>query len=215
MPFERLRFERGIVFGARYMAFIAVIGSLAASLLMFVLGFTNVIGAFLYWWPGAVGPNHLAASSAAIISVIEALDRFLIAIVLLYFANGVYALFIRRERPLEGIPLEHWIRVNSIGQLKQVVAEVIIVVLFVLFLRVALEIYQQPDAQPSWRQIAFVLLLPTSTLMLALALRVVELHPKPLRSAEDNNDRPSGPTAQAAPLSDANDRPASPERGDS
>lgn len=185
MPFERIQFERGLVFGSRYLAFIAVIGSLAASLLMFILGFSNVVQAYLHWLPGLAEPNGLAASSAAIISVIEALDRFLIAIVLLYFTNGVYSLFIRREKKSNGIPLDHWLRVNSIGQLKQVVAEVIIVVLFVLFLRVALEIFHETKAEPSWRQIGFVLLLPISTLMLALALKLVELHPKPPRTMDD------------------------------
>ena len=189
MPFERLQFERGLVFGSRYLAFIAVIGSLAASLLMFILGFSNVVQAYLHWLPGVVEPNGLDASSAAIISVIEALDRFLIAIVLLYFTNGVYSLFIRRERPASGIPLDHWLRVNSIGQLKQVVAEVIIVVLFVLFLRVAIEVFHETGAEPTWRQIGFVLLLPTSTLMLALALRLVELHPKPARTLSDDRDQ--------------------------
>lgn len=185
MPFERLRVERALVFGARYMAFIAVVGSLAGSLLMFLLGLSNVVQAYLSWWPSVTAPNNMSASSVAVINVIEALDRFLIAIVLLYFANGVYVLFIRREPQPEDTPLAHWLRVNSIGQLKQVVAEVIIVVLFVLFLRIALEIYHQPDAEPTWQQIGFVLLLPTSTLMLAFALRLVELHPKPTRNGDD------------------------------
>ncbi len=191
MPFERLRIERGLIFGARYMAFIAVVGSLAGSMLMFLLGFAKVVHAYTNWWPGATSSEGLSASSAAMISVIEALDRFLIAIVLLYFANGVYALFIRRERQPDSIPLAHWLRVNSIGQLKQVVAEVIIVVLFVLFLRVALEVYQRPDPDLSWRELGFILLLPMSTLLLALALKLVELHPKPLRNNDDAaSDRP-------------------------
>ncbi len=179
MPIQRVEFERGLVFGARYMALIAVVGSLAASVLMFAIGFTDVIKAYASWWPGVVRADGLSASSAAVISVIEALDRFLIAIVLLYFANGVYALFIRRDHQPDRIPLHQWLRVNSIGQLKQVVAEVIIVVLFVLFLRVALEVYGQADFEPTWNQLAFILVLPVATLMLAAALRIAALHPKP------------------------------------
>lgn len=187
MPFERLHVERGLLLSARYMAFFGVLGSLAGSLLMFILGLTNVLHAYLRWWPGHSSEDDLPASSVAIISVIEALDRFLIAIVLLYFANGVYVLFIRRQQDTSGAPFAGWAQVGSIGQLKQVVAEVIIVVLFVLFLRVALEIYREPEALPSWRKLGFVLLLPASTLMLALALKLVELHPKPrpMKTVED------------------------------
>jgi uncharacterized membrane protein YqhA len=105
----------------------------------------------------------------------------LIAIVLLYFAYGVYSLSIHPEQHESELALPAWLRVQQIGQLKQVVAEVIIVVLLVLFLRVALEAYQTPNASMSWLQIATLLLLPVCTMLLALALRLVELHPKPAR----------------------------------
>ncbi|MGM0426492.1 MAG: YqhA family protein [Thermodesulfobacteriota bacterium] len=43
-------------------------------------------------------------------------------------------------RPEQALP--SWLRVKEVGQLKQVVAELIVVIIFVLFLRVALQVFQ-------------------------------------------------------------------------
>ncbi|SDB54471.1 YqhA family protein [Bauldia litoralis] len=176
MDFRQL--ERRIVVSTRYLTFIAVVGSLAGSLLMFMLGLFNIYEAFVGGLrvrddePGQFG-------TGAVISVIEGLDRFLIAIVLLYFGYGVYSLFIHPGEPEERFALPDWLRVKQIGQLKQVVAEVIIVVLFVLFLRAALEAFHEPNAALTWRQIASLALLPVSIVLLSLSLHLVKLHPKP------------------------------------
>lgn len=186
-----VKLEGRLIAGVRFMTVLAVVGSLAGSLLMFVLGLINIVNAYQFWLAGAEAPPESAVSgevetsltgeAAAVVGVILALDRFLIAIVLLYFAYGVYSLFIRPERREEDLALPLWFRVKSIGQLKQVVAEVILVVLFVLFLRVSLEVFRQPNISLSWAQIATYAVLPFSTFLLALALRFVELHPKPPR----------------------------------
>ena len=165
----------------------AVIGSLASSVLMFFLGIYDIYRAFSSGIAAHVGPEVKSSPGAlAVINVIESLDRFLIGIVLLYFAYGVYSLFIRPEQALEEskreLALPSWLRVKEIGQLKQVVAEVIIVILFVLFLRVALQVFQETELSLSWRQIGTLLLLPVCTALLSVALRLVELHPKKRRS---------------------------------
>ncbi len=173
--------ERHIIVGSRFFTILAVIGSLASSVLMFFLGIFNIYEAFRYGLAdGSVG-DGAPYGTAAIISVIESLDRFLIGIVLLYFAYGVYSLFIHPEESEEKLELPAWLRVRQIGQLKQVVAELIVVILLVLFLRVALQSFGEPNLELNWTQIATILLLPVSTALLALALRLVELHPKPTR----------------------------------
>jgi uncharacterized membrane protein YqhA len=58
------------------------------------------------------------------------------------------------------------------------VAEVIIVIIFVLFLRVALQAFQKSNLIMSWQQIGTLLVLPICATLLALALILVELHPK-------------------------------------
>lgn len=149
-------------------------------MLMFFLGLYNIYEAFRFGLAGGATDGATFGTSA-VISVIEGLDRFLIAIVLLYFAYGVYSLFIHPETAAVDLALPAWLRVRQVGQLKQVVAEIIIVILFVLFLRVALETYRSPMVEMDVKQIATFTLLPFCTMLLAIALRLVELHPKPER----------------------------------
>lgn len=172
--------ERSVILGSRYLTAMAVLGSLAGSLLMFVLGLRDIYRAFRYWWPGPSTPAiEVSPETASVIAIITGLDRFLIAIVLLYFAYGVYSLFIRAEQNEAELSLPAWLQVKQIGQLKQVVAEVIIVILFVLFLRFALQAFHDPQGSMTWEQIAGLLVLPICTVLLAAALRLVRLHPKP------------------------------------
>lgn len=179
--------ERRIVVSSRFFTLFAVFGTLAGSVLMFALGLFNVYEAFRYGLQGAEATGPFG--TAAVIRIIEGLDRFLIAIVLLYFAYGVYSLFIHPDESEEELALPQWLRVKQIGQLKQVVAEVIIVILFVLFLRVALQTFRDPNVALSWIQVATFSLLPFCTALLALALRLVELHPKPPRNSAPHPKR--------------------------
>jgi uncharacterized membrane protein YqhA len=174
--------ERGVILGSRYLTAVAVLGSLSGSLLMFLLGLRNIYRAFHYWLPTTAAQGiEVSPETASVISIITGLDRFLIAIVLLYFAYGVYSLFIRSEQNESELSLPEWLHVKQIGQLKQVVAEVIIVILFVLFLRLALQAFHDPDGSMTWEQIAGLLVLPVCTILLAAALRLVRLHPKQTR----------------------------------
>ena len=181
-----IEIERSILLSSRYLTIMAVIGSLASSVLMFLLGLYDILMAFMHGLSPPIGDASKSSPGAlAVIKVIEGLDRFLIAIVLLYFAYGVYSLFIRPKQALQGskeeLALPSWLRVKEIGQLKQVVAEVIIVILFVLFLRVALQLFQTENMIFNWDQIISLVTLPFCTMLLAIALRLVELHPKPFR----------------------------------
>jgi len=175
-------FERRVIVGTRYLTIIAALGSLAGALLMFFLGTVNIYVAFSRVFEQSGEDEVFGAAS--IIGVIESLDRYLIAIVLLYFAYGVYSLFIHPDEPEERFAMPAWLRVRQIGQLKQVVAELIVVIIFVLFLRQALRAFSGHDASMGWSEVAALLLLPVSAVLLALALRLVELHPKPMRKME-------------------------------
>ncbi|EAQ03289.1 hypothetical protein OB2597_01677 [Pseudooceanicola batsensis HTCC2597] len=197
--------ERRIVVGSRYLTGAAVIGSLAGSVLMFGLGLFNIYLAFA---GGLELPDEGESYGAqSVISVIEALDRFLIGIVLLYFAYGVYTLFLHPERSREELALPDWLRVRQIGQLKQVVAEVIIVVLFVLFLRVALQAFHSPGISLEINQIATLLVLPVSVVLLALALRLVQLHPKPEAAEEEPGPQAATPDPEGEKPEDRHDKP--------
>ncbi|MCU0790032.1 MAG: YqhA family protein [Nitratireductor sp.] len=184
--------ERNIIVASRFFTVLAALGSLAGSLLMFGLGVLSIVRAY---GPGSTFETTTVHdfSMGAVINVIEALDRFLIGIVLLYFAYGVYSLFIHPGEPKERIAIPDWLRVREIGQLKQVVAELILVIIFVLFLRAVLEAFSRPRIVEDWLALASLALLPASGMLLALALRLVELHPKPGRTGKKSQDEAQEP----------------------
>lgn len=170
------RLERQVLSATRLLTLVAVLCSFAGALLMSVLGLANTIQAFAI----QLGryQTELPGEEATIVLLIGALDRFLIAIVLLFFGYGIYTLFVRPDTTPSELGLPRWLHVERIGQLKQTLAEVIIVVLFVLFLRVALETFVASDPEMSWLDAATFLLLPTAIVLLAGALKLAELHPK-------------------------------------
>jgi uncharacterized membrane protein YqhA len=169
--------ERRVLSGTRLMTLVAVFSSLAGSLLMFWLGLANTWRAFVTQHDESAGA--LPADVLTVIHLIGALDRFLIAIVLMFFGYGIYVLFIRPEATPPELGLPPWLHVESIGQLKQTLAEVIIIVLFVLFLRVALETFVAGAPGFNWEEAIRFLALPIAIVLLALALKMAQLHPKP------------------------------------
>lgn len=187
-----INLERRLFVLTRYSTLAAVIGSLFGAFLMFFFGLKNIYDAYEAWLLPYETREGVSRSAYGVISVIEGLDRFLIAIVLLYFGYGVYSLFVRTESTEKDLGLPPLLRVRQIGQLKQVVAEVIIVVLFVLFLRTALQAYQRSGGAMDWDQAVFLLVLPVCTTLLALALKLVQLHPKPQSTPTEDEEVAEG-----------------------
>jgi uncharacterized membrane protein YqhA len=171
--------ERKFAIGARIATLLAVGASTIGALVMIVIGLEET--AIAVWTQLTREPGALPAGDATAIHLISALDRFLMAIVLLYFAYGIYILFVRPGRDAEELGVPQWLHVEGIGQLKQTLAEVIVVVLFVLFLRVAVETFVAQGPDLSWQEIAKFLTLPLSIVLLAGALKLAELHPKSRR----------------------------------
>ena len=156
-----------------YVSIIAVLFSALGSVLMFIIGAVKTITSFrIFFWRVSVFPDappDLDHSEQAMIAVIEAMDAFLLALVLLIFAGGIFNLFVR---PLEKSSEDsHFLatkihNIHSIERLKQVLMEVIMVMLAVLFLRGVLFM---GDNVP-WR----ALILPVGIALIALSLKLVE-----------------------------------------
>lgn len=168
--------ERNIAIAARFVTLLAVFASTVGAIIMMLIGLEDTIAAVRIQLGGDAG--GLPPGDATAISIIGALDRFLMAIVLLYFAYGIYVLFIRPEQSPEELGIPKWLHIEGIGQLKQTLAEVIVVVLFVLFLRVAVETFVAHGPELSWLELLKLLILPISIVLLAAALKLAELHPK-------------------------------------
>ena len=159
----------------RYVSWIAIVSSLCGSILMFIVGASKTYYAFHYAFARkffrSIPEDKFASletpAEVATVYLVKSIDSFLIALVLFIFAYGVYWIFIAegdqsgREDPLKSI------RVSSIGHLKNILAEVIVIILFVLFLEVELI----HAFSPRWE----ILILPISILLLSLSLKFLDL----------------------------------------
>jgi uncharacterized membrane protein YqhA len=157
----------GAVNRLRYISLIAVIASGLGSVLMFLIGAIKTGWAYLAYFSGGITHQPDLSAKHAIAYMIQAIDIFLIGLVLMIFAGGIYNLFIRSPES-DSAEINSWVKVTSITQLKRILVELVIVILFVRTLEGALAIeyggYQ-------WEN----LVLPLGILMLALALKFMGL----------------------------------------
>ena len=131
-------------FSLRYISIIAVISSFIGAVLLFVLGALKIAGALGVMLFGG-DPVRLmieahgaeAATSGVVILVINAVDSFLFALILLIFSYGIYTLFINSDFA-QSDTYPRWIRIRSIGQLKLYLTQVVITILFVQFLEIVI-----------------------------------------------------------------------------
>lgn len=159
-----------IFFLFRFLGWIAIICSLLGSLLMFIVGAIKTYYAFTAVMLGSVPKEsfaHLKTADIATAYLIKSLDAFLIAFVLFIFAYGIYTLFISNQPDPNEPEVLKWIKMPSIGHLKNVLAELIVIILFVKFLEVALLNLDKFE----WE----LLVLPVSILFLALGLKFLGL----------------------------------------
>jgi uncharacterized membrane protein YqhA len=137
-------------------------GAIVGSLLMFLQG-----GFYLHEAWHTIMAGGGAAERQVTVPVLEAVDAFLFGIVLVIFAYGIAIGFVFTLPQGYGARLPIWMKVGGVGQLKATLAEVVIVVLIVIFARIVVE----ANAQLQWS----MLVLPASILMISVALRMIEL----------------------------------------
>ncbi len=185
-----------LLFSIRYISWIAIVCSITGSLLMFFVGALKTYKAIaiilfgkiphesmnhlkpvdattMYLIFGEIpheSMSHLKPADATTTYLIKSLDAFLIALVFLIFAFGVYSLFISKHSDIDKSGALKWIRITNLAHLKNTLAEVIIVILFVNFLEVALLNLKNL----TWE----LFVLPGSILLLALSLKFLDLRVK-------------------------------------
>lgn len=162
----------------RFTPIVAIVCSILGSLLMFYIGAKKIISAIWdYFWKyepkipmlSAEKIRHLSYEDIAIARVIESLDAFLIALILLFFASGIFILFIVGKQEaveIEALGFPVWIIPEDLGMLKKTLGVTILVILFVLFTRI---VWLHLD-KLTWD----ILVLPGAILLLAAALRLTE-----------------------------------------
>lgn len=154
----------------RYTIVAAILASIAGQLLMLYLGTIKVYEAFTIYLakPSLTQmglPDHLSHSDVAIALVIESLDAFLLGVVLAYFAYALFRLFVvpsPADPQLSDSDQTHM----TLGKLKETLAQVIVVVLFILFARM---VWLNLESL-TWE----ILILPMSIALLALSIRLAK-----------------------------------------
>ena len=109
---------------------------------------------------------HLSQEDAAIGRIIESIDAFLIALVMLYLGYGIYILFCEKKDGDLTSLVSSAIVPKNIGQLKETLVHLILVVLIVLFTR---QVWLNLN-NLTWD----MLVLPIGIALLALALKFAD-----------------------------------------
>ncbi|KAJ3683837.1 hypothetical protein LUZ60_014064 [Juncus effusus] len=144
-PSVESRIER-VIFDFRFLALLAVGGSLAGSLLCFLNGCVYILDAYKVYWTSCVKGVH---TGKMVLRLVEAIDVYLAGTVMLIFGMGLYGLFISNvppgipsnvDRALKGSSLfgmfalkerPKWMQISSLDELKTKVGHVIVMILLV------------------------------------------------------------------------------------
>jgi len=125
-----------VLWRSRLVVLLAVIGSLLTAIVMFLLASADVLHLFqeLLHFAGVDGVDRVLARQAIVTSVVEVIDGYLLAAILLIFALGLYELFISRIDEAVGEEASaNVLVIRSLDDLKTRLGKVILMVLVVKF----------------------------------------------------------------------------------
>ncbi|MGI2335770.1 MAG: YqhA family protein [Dehalogenimonas sp.] len=114
---------KSILEKSKYITLVAVFSLLAASLAAFFLGLLQSVKILMDLF------SNFSISGTDIIPLIEIMDIFLIATVLLIFAFGLYELFIG------ALKLPEWLIIKNLHGLKTKLSSIVIMVMAIVFLK--------------------------------------------------------------------------------
>jgi uncharacterized membrane protein YqhA len=117
----------------RFIILVAVLALLFSSLIAFYLGAHSVMKAY----HEVAGAGENLPSNVIIVYLISSIDEFLLGIILIIIALGIYELFISKIDVLDDkeIPYPSWLTFRSLEDLKGVLTKVIIIILMVYFFK--------------------------------------------------------------------------------
>ena len=158
------RFEK-LLLGSRFVALLAVMGSLLASMMLFTISTrdifqsifkkVNITAVPLNAADGVAersdtfspGPHEVRLDSRthsddSIKAIVKSVDGYLFAIALLIFSIGVYRLFVNKIDVVNEQKKTHpaWLAINSIEKLQSLLGEVLLMILIVYFFEHSLEL---------------------------------------------------------------------------
>jgi uncharacterized membrane protein YqhA len=133
-----------ILWSSRLIVIFAVIASLLTSIVMFYIASVDAVIVFKhvlhYGAEGLSAVERANLRNELITHVVEIIDGFLLATVLLIFALGLYELFISKiDQAKESEAQSNVLVINNLDDLKNRLAKVILMILIVKFFEHALQ----------------------------------------------------------------------------
>ncbi len=130
----------GMLWRSRFFVILAVISSLLASMVLFIIGSLDVLDVLAKTWGYYILHDHSYDLHAkAVGEIIGAIDLYLIAVVLLIFSFGIYELFVSQIDAAVQHSSSKILEIHSLDELKDKIAKVIIMVLVVKYFQMVLE----------------------------------------------------------------------------
>lgn len=168
-PFEQL------LWGSRLIVLLAVIASLLVAFGMFFVSTVDVVGLVQHMahYPFTYGEERAVLRSSIVAHVVEAVDGYLLAAIMLIFSLGLYELFVSRIDVAEGSEFaERVLLIRSLDDLKDRLAKVVLLILVVKFFEYALQL--------SFKTPLDLVYLASGTVLVAAALYLTKgKDPKP------------------------------------
>jgi uncharacterized membrane protein YqhA len=145
MGFLEKLFE-GALWNSRFMILTAVVGSLLAGIAIFYMATVDVVNLFShtlhYADPSLTVEARKALHDATVSHIVEVVDGYLLATVMLIFSLGLYELFISDIDQAHGTKSSSKILViNNLDDLKSRLAKVILMILIVTLFEEALNMH--------------------------------------------------------------------------
>lgn len=130
----------GMLWRSRFFVILAVVSSLLASMVLFIIGSLDVLDVLAKTWGYYILNDHSYDLHAkAVGEIIGAIDLYLIAVVLLIFSFGIYELFVSQIDVAVQHSSSKILEIHSLDELKDKIAKVIIMVLVVKYFQMVLE----------------------------------------------------------------------------
>ena len=160
-----------LLFGLRFVTFFAVIGSMLASIALFIKSSMQVYHGLKFF----ILHFHSDEShdlDLLVAQFVASIDGYLFAMILIIFSMGIYELFINKidpvNRKLDKRP--SWLQINSIDELKTSLGKVILMILIVSFFEHSLSI--------KYENVSDLLYLGIGILLISAALFLTHVHIK-------------------------------------
>jgi uncharacterized membrane protein YqhA len=136
----------GALWNSRFMVLTAVVGSLLAGIAIFYMATVDVVNLFshaLHYADSSLTPEARKALHDATVShIVEVVDGYLLATVMMIFSLGMYELFISDIDQAHGSKASSKILViNSLDDLKSRLAKVILMIMIVTLFEEALNMH--------------------------------------------------------------------------